>query len=47
MASRRINKKRLGLCWTIAAEPTSGSLEEPENIRIFTSTNKKNKISYE
>ena len=40
MESRRINKKRLGLCWTIAVEPTSGSLEKPESIHILTSTNK-------
>ena len=42
MGSRRTNVKRVGLCWTIAAEPTSSSLEEPNHIRILT-TNKKNK----
>ena len=40
MESRRINKKRVGLCWTMAAEPTSGSLEKPESIHILTPTNK-------
>ena len=40
MINRRINKKRLGWCWTIAVEPMSGSLEKPESIHILTTTNK-------
>ena len=41
MINRRINVKRVGWCWTIAAEPTSGSLEKPRSIHILTTTNKK------